>query len=89
MGMGLASDDSVLKLAPPTKGAAVAPSDSADLPNVCRFLYIGVLGDVTAKLSGDSVALLYKAVPAGTYLRGEFVRVMATGTTATNILALR
>ena len=50
-------------------------------------LYIGVTGDVAIKGIGG-VAVTFKAVPAGTILPIGVNRVMATNTTATNILGL-
>ena len=51
-----------------------------------RALYIGVAGDVTVILKSGA-SLLFKALPVGLYpIRAK--RVAATGTAATNILAL-
>ena len=50
-------------------------------------LYVGGLGDVNViTAGGDDVT--FTAVPAGTFLPVQVVRVFATGTAATNILAL-
>lgn len=70
---------------PATVAIAVTPSDSVGLPTICRGLYIGVTGDVTAVVSGTAV--LFKAVPVGV-LPVCCSRVNSTGTTATNIVAL-
>jgi hypothetical protein len=72
----------------PVYGAvAVATSDVADLPLApTRSIYVGVSGDVKVDLvSGDTVT--FKAAPVGV-LPLRVKRVYATGTTATNILAL-
>lgn len=64
-------------------GVAITPSDSTNL-SLFGF-YVGVTGDVTVKtLLGTS--LLFKAVPAGTQVRIGVSRIMAAGTTATNIV---
>lgn len=68
---------------------AVSPSDASDLPggptNV--GLWVGGAGDVHVTMhSGAEVT--FAAVPAGTLLRIAAKRVWATGTTATNIVAL-
>jgi hypothetical protein len=68
-------------------GAAVTPSDSVDLTQVTRALYVGGAGDVTLITAGGDTAL-FKAVPVGTTLNVRAARVTATGTTATNLLAL-
>lgn len=71
-----------------TQVAAVTPSDSADLPlGQCLALYIGVSGDVSLD-APSGTAVLFKAVPVGV-LNVAATRVRATGTTATNIVALR
>lgn len=68
--------------------AAVTPSDTVDLPFRCRALYIGVAGDVTVLAKDNSTAVLFKAVPVGV-LAIRTSRVKATGTAATNIVALQ
>lgn len=71
----------------PTRAASVTPDDNNDLATVARRLYIGGAGDVTIVTpSGNTVT--FKAVPVGTTLSILTARVMATGTTATLILAL-
>lgn len=58
-----------------------------------KALYIGVSGDVAVIAAQDKsnggagTARIFKAHPVG-YMPGQVRRVMATGTTATNILAL-
>lgn len=64
---------------------AITPSDTV-IQNVSG-LYIGVTGDVTIK-GASGVAVLFKAVPAGTILPIVAAFVMSTGTTATNIAGL-
>jgi hypothetical protein len=72
----------------PTSGfSAVTPNDGVDLPIPARSLYIGGTGDVTIQnTAGTNVT--FSAVPAGTTLLASTARVMATGTTATNIVQL-
>ena len=68
--------------------AAITPSDSADLANVAQAIYVGGAGDLTVNMAGTGSAILFKAVPTGTVLNGQFARVKATGTTATNLVEL-
>jgi len=86
-----APDDSPLQMAPPSPAedfVAVTPSDSAALPWRARALYIGVTGDVTVIAKDGSTAVLFKAAPVGVLpIRCSYVK--STGTTATNIVALR
>jgi hypothetical protein len=69
---------------------AVTPSDTADLSKVTSAIYVGVAGDVALILANDPdvAPVIFKAVPAGTLLQVQARRVMATNTTATNIVAL-
>jgi hypothetical protein len=69
------------------RAAAVTPNDGADLTNVTRGIYVGGSGDLSVVTpDGDSVT--FKAVPVGTFAAIRVARVMATGTTATNLVAL-
>lgn len=66
--------------------AAVTPSDSVDLTTIPRALWVGGEGNlkVTAKGGGTETFL---SVPVGWFpVRAR--RVFATGTTATNIIAV-
>lgn len=65
--------------------SAVTTSDSATI-NPTKGLYIGVTGDVVVTMKDGSSAT-FKAMPVGMYYL-SVTKVKATGTTATNILAL-
>jgi hypothetical protein len=67
--------------------AAVTTSNTEDLANTASALYIGVSGNVKVDMEGAGEAIIFKAVPVG-ILRGRFTRVYATGTAATDIVAL-
>jgi hypothetical protein len=73
---------------PAFDAAAVTPHDTNDLTFTARALYVGTGGDVAAILKGDAAAVTFKNVPAGSILPVAAKRVLATGTTAANILAL-
>ena len=75
------------------KAAAVIPSDTVDIPfpgsgddaNAGCVLYVGVLGDLKVRtIAGDDVVF----VGMQGFLPVQVIRVFATGTTATDILAL-
>jgi hypothetical protein len=75
---------------PATNFLAVTPHNSTNF-SPARALYIGVAGDVTAvsiAIDGAETAVLFKNIPAGTILPIRTKRVNATGTTATDIVAL-
>lgn len=72
---------------PASHGFAVTPSDSSLLSETTRGIYIGTEGNIAALLlSGASVT--FSSVPAGSLLPVRLTKIMATGTTASNIVAL-
>jgi hypothetical protein len=73
---------------PAFDAAAVTPHDTNDLAFTARALYVGTGGDVVAILKGDAASVTFRNVPAGTVLPVAAKRVLATGTTAANMLAL-
>lgn len=67
---------------------AVTPSDTVNLPQPSAALYVGGTGgDVVVIGASTDAAVTYEAVPSGTWLWIRATRVLATGTTATNILS--
>ena len=78
--------DSINQLGNALSLRTITPSDSIDMVDAVRMIYVGVSGDVNLVDSrGNTV--LHKNVFAGSYL-GPFsvMRVMATSTTATNLI---
>ena len=74
---------------PARRAAAIVPSDSTDLPNVTKAIYVGTAGDVVLRaVFTDTVSVTFKNVQPGMILPVCAKRVMATGTTATNLVAL-
>ena len=71
---------------PGYSAAAVTPSDTAHLGNV-RALYIGGAGDVKIDAEGGGT-VTFVGVQAGSIIPVRAVRVYATGTDATSIVAL-
>lgn len=65
---------------------AITPSDATLFPEPCEAIYVGGTGDVV--VVGDNGAILFKAVPVGTFLWVKAKRVNATNTTATNLVGL-
>ena len=72
--------------APATHLFAITPSDTVTFPTATRGLWIGGAGNVAVKALSDSVAVTFSAVSAGTMLPVCAVQVMATGTTAADIV---
>ena len=73
---------------PAEHAAAVTPSDSADLANSARGLWVGGTGNVSVDLVGSGSAVLFSNVPEGTLLPIRASRVRDTATTATAIVAI-
>lgn len=68
-------------------GETVTPSDVTPLTNPARSLYIGGTGSLSVEMYGGGTQA-FAAVPVGIFPI-QVIRVNATGTTATNIVALR
>ena len=65
----------------------ITPSDTANIEPRCDGLWIGATGDVRAEDAFGRIAT-FKCM-GGTVLPISARRVLATGTTATNIVGLR
>lgn len=65
---------------------AITPSDSTVL-SYPRAIYVGVSGDVAVVMKGKAGAITFKSVPVG-ILPIRPIQVMATNTTATDMIAL-
>lgn len=63
---------------------AITPDDGASF--VSRGIYIGTGGDVALQLHKDSAPVVWRNVPAGTFLPVVVRAVYATGTTASDII---
>lgn len=72
--------------APAHRAAAVTPHDTNDIENT-RAVYVGGAGNLKVKMhNGDEVT--FTGVTAGTFMPIQVIRVFATGSTATSVLAL-
>lgn len=72
---------------PASHAAAITPSDDADLTFATRAIYVGTTGDLTVILRDDTAPVTLKSAAVG-YHPIQARRVMATDTTATNLVAL-
>ncbi len=72
---------------PARAAAAVTPDDATDLGRRTRSVYVGGAGDLAVHMAGESVPVVFRNIPAG-LLPVRVDRVLATGTTATDIVAL-
>lgn len=71
---------------PADSAVAITPSDTVNFSSACRAIYVGVTGDITAVVNGTAV--LFKNCQAGSIIPIVATRVNATGTAATNLVAL-
>ena len=69
------------------KAFAVTPHASTNFERRARTLYVGGPGDVTL-VNPDGTTCLFSAVPAGSFIPAECIRVNDIGTTATLIVGL-
>lgn len=73
--------------APARRAAAVTPHDSNDLGVFAKALYLGQGGDLRLIPAGGAEAVTLKNHAPG-YVAMQARRVLATGTTASQIVAL-
>lgn len=74
-------------VAPARDAALVAPSNSADLAQLPRALFVGTAGNVAVVMAGGQ-AVTFENCAAGSLLPVRPTRVLATGTTAGAVIAL-
>jgi hypothetical protein len=75
------------------RAASVTPSDTANIPDVAGgsnngcVLFVGTAGNLRVQtVGGDDVT--FNNINTGAFIPVQVVRVYATGTTASNIIAL-
>ena len=73
--------------APARRAVTVTPNDATDLSVYAKALYLGVGGDLTLIPAAGDAAVTLKGHPPG-YVAVQARRVLATGTTASLIVAL-
>jgi hypothetical protein len=66
----------------------ITPSDSTMLARPTRAVYVGGAGNLAVRLAGDQSTPIFMAVPVGTVLNIRADKILATGTTATNLVGL-
>ncbi|MBN8849463.1 MULTISPECIES: hypothetical protein [unclassified Sphingomonas] len=74
--------------APATRAAAVSPHDVNALADIPKALYVGTGGTIVMRGASGVGDQTWKNVPNGAILPFRAAYVRATGTTASDILAL-
>lgn len=73
---------------PAREAEPIVPNDAVDLPAVTRGIYVGSAGNLQVQMaSGQTVT--FENVAAGVIYPIRVARVMATGTTASWLVALQ
>ena len=74
-------------ISPPEDAAAITPDDDRDLAVATRAIWVGGGGDLRVRMLGGAEVTL-AGVGGGALLPLRTTRVLATGTTATALVAL-
>lgn len=80
------SSDSVI--APARRTFEISPSDSQDLAQFTKAIYVGNGGDIVLQTVGSDTAVTFANVQDGSILDLRCNSVRATGTTASNLVGL-
>lgn len=73
---------------PANSAVAVTPHDSNALPFLPKALYVGTGGDITLRAKYDDADVVFVGVPSGAMLSVRATHVRATGTSASDIVAM-
>ncbi len=66
----------------------ITPHDTDPLPVVPKAIYVGTAGDVTLRGIGAEADVTFRNCPAGVELMVRASHVRATGTTASDLVAM-
>lgn len=75
-------------IAPSQVSFAIAPSDTAALPQVTKGIYVGTGGDITCRSLRSDADVTFVNVPTGYILDVCLVAIRESGTTAGNLIGL-
>jgi hypothetical protein len=73
---------------PCSRFRAITPADNTPLLLATKSIYVGGAGSLTIIGVEDTAPVTFSSVPAGTVLHVRAGCVMATGTSATNIVGM-
>ncbi len=83
----MTTDTYPLTSLPALEAEAITPHASTGFSTTARGIYVGVSGDIVV-VTPSNAALTFKNAVAGTIIPVRCIRVNATSTTATNLIAL-
>lgn len=72
---------------PANDAFAITPTDATDLPRLTRGLYVGTGGSV-ALVTADGSSVTFANLSSSVVLPMRIARVLATGTTASDLVGL-
>lgn len=75
-------------MAPAATCFAVTPSDTLDLPQVTKALYVGTGGDITLVPALGTTPVVFRNVPSGAILDVRVRAIRTAGTTAAHMVGL-
>ena len=75
-------------IAPSIDCFEIAPSDSQDLPNATKAIYVGTGGDIVLRTIGSDTDVIFRNVASGSILDIRVSAIRATGTSAQDIVGL-
>jgi hypothetical protein len=75
-------------IAPARLAFAIAPNDTANLPQTTKAVYVGTGGDIALRAVGSTEDVVLRNVVAGSVLAIRLQAVRVAGTTASNLVGL-
>lgn len=72
----------------PENAFPIVPSDVDDIDAITRAVYVGSGGNMVVRMSGSGGNVTFRNIPSGALLPIRISRVLATGTTAADIIGL-
>lgn len=73
-------------ISPSSYAFAIVPNDTNPLNTVTKAIYVGTTGHVTLRAVNSAADVVYRNVPAGSYLTVRASHLRAAGTTATDLV---
>ena len=74
--------------APGTRSFPIVPDDDDTLPILPKAVYVGTGGDVALRGQEDDAPLIWRNVPSGALIPFRSALVLATGTTASDLIGI-